>query len=122
MAQSQTIKIDEVEYIRKDSIQTPATNTEGLQYVVIRADRAGVFAGYLVEDNNEIVVLVDCRRIWYWKGAASISQLAVDGVSKPDECKFPTPVGKIKIMGVVENINATEKSRESIEGVFVWQK
>ncbi|MCF0120546.1 MAG: hypothetical protein HUJ65_02815, partial [Oscillospiraceae bacterium] len=34
------------------------------------------------------VELTQCRRIWYWSGAASLSQLANDGVRKPDECKF----------------------------------
>lgn len=51
--------------------------------VIVRGDRSGVFFGTLLERNGQEVVLADCRRLWYWDGAASISQLAVDGVPTP---------------------------------------
>ena len=43
--------------------------------VIIRADSAGVFFGTLAEHDkvNGVVELHDCRRIWYWEGAASLS-------------------------------------------------
>lgn len=41
--------------------------------VIIRADRAGVFFGTLKEKNGSEVTLTDCRRLWCWYGAASIS-------------------------------------------------
>lgn len=49
--------------------------------VIVRGDRSGVFFGTLRERNGQEVVLADCRRLWYWDGAASISQLAVDGTT-----------------------------------------
>lgn len=42
-------------------------------------------------------MLKNARRLWYWDGAASISQIAVDGVSKPENCKFPESVSEILI-------------------------
>lgn len=120
---SEVISINGVEYVpRNEANLGLAVDTDGLKYVIVRADRAGVFAGYLAEENGDTVILNNCRRIWYWKGAASISQLAVDGVAEPDECKFPTAVQRIRINGVIEIINATERSRKSIEGVAVWQE
>jgi hypothetical protein len=120
---SNEIELNGIKYIPKSEANVKlAQNTEGLDYVIIRANRAGVFAGYLLEDNNESVILVDCRRIWYWEGAASISQLAIDGVSAPDECKFPDAVSKIKIMGVIENLICTEKAMNSIKGVGIWKQ
>lgn len=89
--------------------------------VIIRADRAGVFYGTLKEKNGDEVVLNDCRRIWFWDGAASISQLAVDGTSKPDNCKFTITVDEICVLGVVEIIPCTDKSIKSIEGVKEWR-
>lgn len=91
------------------------------KYVIVRADRAGVFAGILKEKNGTEVILTDCRRIWRWEGAASISQLAVDGTSKPRECKFPVPVNEICITGVIEIIPTTEKAEKSIRGVSIWK-
>lgn len=89
--------------------------------VIIRADRAGVFFGTLKEKNGTEVILTDCRRLWHWDGAASISQLAVDGTSKPNNCKFTVTVGEITIIGVIEIIPCTDKAIKSIEGVKEWK-
>lgn len=89
--------------------------------VIIRADRAGVFYGTLKAKEGDEVELTNCRRLWYWDGAASISQLAVDGTSKSQNCKFTVTVEEIVILGVIEIIPCTEKAIKSIEGVDVWR-
>lgn len=88
--------------------------------VIVRGDRSGVFYGTLAEKDGKEVVLNDCRRIWYWDGAASISQLAKDGVSKPENCRFTVMVDNICILDTIEIIGCTKKASESIEGVKVW--
>lgn len=90
--------------------------------VIVRGDRSGVFFGTLVEKNGREVKLTDCRRLWRWDGAASISQLAVDGTVAPENCKFPTPVSEIEILDVIEIIPCTEKAIKSIENVPVWKR
>lgn len=90
--------------------------------VIIRADRAGAFYGILKEKEGNEVVLTDCRRLWYWDGACSISQLAVDGTSNPENCRFTITVEEIVILGVIEIIPCTEKAIKSIEGVKEWRK
>ena len=92
------------------------------QKVIIRADRAGVFFGTLKEKNGTEVVLSDARRLWYWDGAASISQLAVNGTVRPDNCKFTIAVPEITILGVIEIIPCTNKAIDSIEGVSEWKR
>lgn len=96
-------------------------NTTTNQKVIIRADRAGVFYGELKSRNGDEVMMENVRRIWYWSGAASLSQLAVDGVSRPDECKFTVYVPTMTILGVIEIIPCTEKAIKSIEGVQLWR-
>jgi len=115
--------INGVRFVREDSIaaQTMA-NVDGLDYVIVRGDRSGVFAGYLESRDGREVTLIDCRRIWYWDGAASISQLAIDGTSAPDKCKFPAPVQKIEILDAIEVIPCTDGAMVSIKGVSIWQK
>lgn len=88
---------------------------------IVRGDRSGVFFGTLKEKNGQEVVLGGCRRIWYWDGAASISQLAVDGTSKPTECKFTVAVDEIGILDAIEIIPCTANAIESIESVSVWR-
>lgn len=90
--------------------------------VIIRADRAGVFFGTLTEKNGDEVKLENCRRLWYWDGAASISQLAVTGTTAPKKCKFTMTVPEITVLGVIEIIPCTEEAAKSIEGVNVWRR
>lgn len=91
------------------------------KYVIVRGDRSGVFAGTLADRDGREVKLNDCRRIWYWDGAASISQLAIDGTSKPDLCKFPAPAKEITILDALEIIPCTEKAEASIKAVCEWK-
>ena len=89
--------------------------------VIIRADRAGGFFGTLKEKAGSEVTLTDCRRLWYWPGPASISQLAVEGTVRPNDCKFTLVVPIITILGVIEIIPCTDKAAKSIENVAVWK-
>jgi len=90
------------------------------KHVIVRTYSAGVFAGILKSRNGREVVMTDARRLWYWDGAASLSQLAIDGVSKPKTCKFPAPVAEILLTEAIEIIPTTEASQESIARVKVW--
>lgn len=85
--------------------------------VIVRGDRSGVFFGTLTKKDGREVELENCRRLWYWEGAASISQLAADGTVSPDSCKFTVTVSRIAILDAIEIIPCTDKAIESIEGV-----
>ena len=89
--------------------------------VIIRGDRSGVFFGILTEKNGREVKLTKCRRLWFWSGAASLSQLAVDGVANPDHCKFTVTVDEIAILDAIEIIPCTAKAINSIEGTPEWK-
>jgi len=89
-------------------------------YVIARTYSAGVFAGTLVSREGKEVVLRDARRLWYWKGAASLSQLAMEGTKDPQGCKFPTAVDEVLLMETIEILPCTEQAEMSIESVPVW--
>lgn len=93
--------------------------------VIIRADRAGVFYGTLaeVESNGDKlqVELRDLRRLWYWDGACSLTQLAVEGTKEPDECNFTIRQASAVIIGVIEIIPCSDVACESIEAVEEWK-
>ena len=90
--------------------------------VIVRGDRSGVFFGTLEAKEGREVTLKNCRRIWYWEGAASISQLAMEGVKKPSECKFTVAVDEIVILDAIEIIPCTDEAIQSIEGVKEWKR
>ena len=91
------------------------------QFYIIRCKDAGVFFGHVKERNGSEAVLTDVRRIWYWNGAASLSQMAMEGVSQPKMCKFSMTVPEMTVLGVIELIPCTEAAVESIRGVAVWR-
>lgn len=93
-----------------------------MKYCIVRTYSAGVFAGYLQSRNGKEVVMVQARRLWYWKGAASLSQLAMEGVKYPDECKFPCEVDQIELMEAIEILDVTDKAKESIAMVPIWKE
>lgn len=89
---------------------------------IVRTYSAGVFLGTVKERDGKEVTLTNARRIWYWDGAATLSQLANEGTSKPNECKFPAPVDEILLTEAIEFIPATEEAIASIAAVPVWSE
>lgn len=89
---------------------------------MVRTNTAGVFAGHLVSRKGKEVRLKDARRIWYWAGAASLSQLAMEGTKKPGDCKFPCPVDEIELIEAIEIIPITPEAEKSIKEVPVWKQ
>jgi hypothetical protein len=92
------------------------------KYVIVRTYSAGVFAGEIESRNGQEVVMRNARRIWYWDGAASLSQLAMEGVSLPQNCKFPCEVDRVELLQVIEILDVTEKARRCIKEVPIWRK
>ena len=90
-------------------------------YVICRTYSAGVFAGYLESRKGQEVVMSNARRLYYWKGASSLSQLSVDGVSCPQECKFPIAVKSVILLQVIEILPVTAIAKKCIEGVPIWK-
>lgn len=109
-----TITVDGVEY-------APIVKTDTNGRKIVRSRDAGVFFGTITERDGDHITMTDARRIWYWAGAASLSQLAQSGTSKPGECKFPEPVASVELFGVCEILDVTEQAAKSIDSVKVWK-
>jgi len=117
-----TITINGKEYVEKGSIATNAVKLDGLEYKIVRTKSAGVFAGYVLEQFENTVTVINARRLWYWSGASSLSQLAMEGVKNPKGCKFPCEVNRVELFEVIEILDVTESARKSIAGVPVWKQ
>lgn len=88
--------------------------------VVVRGDRSGVFFGTLAERNGREVKLTDVRRLWYWDGAASDFQLAAEGVTEPDNCKFTKTICELVLLDAIEVLVCTPEAVKSLSEVEVW--
>ena len=120
------IEVNGVKYVRKDSVAnlnaSMAAKLKGLEYCIVRTYSAGVFAGYVKSQKGQEAVVLQARRLWFWKGAASLSQMAIDGTSNPSECRFPQAVSEVRLTNVIEAIPCTAKAKASIEAVPTWKQ
>ena len=89
-------------------------------YVIVRTYSAGCFAGLLEKRDGREVTLTEARRLWYWSGAASLSELAVHGTASPGSCKFPVALPRVTLLEAIEVIETTPAARASIEAVPAW--
>ena len=89
---------------------------------IVRTYSAGVFLGTVKARDGKEVTLTNARRLWYWDGAATLSQLANEGTSKPQKCKFPAAVPELFLTEAIEIIPASEKSVASIAQVPEWKQ
>ena len=92
------------------------------EYFIVRGDRSGVFFGNIQERNGREVLMNNVRRLWYWDGASSISQLAKDGTCRPENCKFTVTVDEIIVLDAIEIDKCTKKATKSILEVAEWRR
>ena len=114
--EQEEVTINGVAYVKKGS---KPEQGDGKMFIC-RSSAAGVFAGEIESRKGKEVVIRNARRLWYWDGAASLSQLANEGVSKPQNCKFPAEVDKVILTDVCEILTMTSKAVNSIKGVKAW--
>jgi hypothetical protein len=88
---------------------------------IVRAAEAGVFYGRIAERDGDEVSMTDARCIWKWEGAATLLQLAGEGVKSPDACRFTVRVPEITIIGVCEIIPCSDEAVACIEEVAEWR-
>lgn len=115
------LEVNGIKYVKKGSQQELCDKVDGMKFVIVRTYSAGVFMGYLAERNGKEVVMLGARRLWYWSGAASLSQLAMEGTSKPKECKFPIAMDRVELTEAIEIIDVTKEAKKSLESVAVWE-
>lgn len=87
---------------------------------IVRGSHSGVFFGIFKSEDGQRVEMSDVRNLWYWHGAATLLQLAAEGVKNPEQCKFSRPVKSLVILDAVEIIPCTDEAVANIESVEVW--
>lgn len=91
------------------------------QKYIVRGVKSGVFYGEIKERNGVEVTMTNVRRLWYWDGAASLSQLAQKGTKKPENCKFTMAVDEILVLDCCEIDKCSKQAMASIDGVAIWK-
>ena len=119
------INVNGVTYIKKGSAVKMAAK-KNKPIVLIRSYAAGVHFGYLEKEeftaSGKVVVLSDTRRIHYWDGAASLSQLALEGVKAPENCRITVSLPSNEIVNVIETIPMTDEAAKNLTEIEPWKK
>ncbi len=89
------------------------------KFVVVRSYAAGVHVGTLVESRDSesgraIVTLKNARRLWRWRGANSLHEVALRGVAE-EYTRLSEAVAEVEVRDVLEVITATPEARANLE-------
>jgi len=95
---------------------------DGSPYVIIRGKDSGAFSGFLIKKEGTECTLDNTRRLWHWEGAASLSQLAIEGVKSPKKCKFTIETMGHTILDCIEIIPCTQNAYINIKNVDLWKQ
>jgi hypothetical protein len=89
-------------------------------HVIVRCTQAAAHFGILVHEEDNTVVLKDARRIWSWAGAATLTDLALDGSRRPTECKVTRPAPLVKLGDACEVIMCTKEAVAAFNEIPEW--
>ena len=88
--------------------------------VIARIDRAGVFMGTLSHIDNDIIRLTDVRRIYYWRGALSVTDMAANGIASGKVTK-PCEIVEFNRSALVELNQCSEAAINRIKAIDAWE-
>ena len=109
-------------FARIEEIKEKEKNQMKKQKYIVRCDRAGVFYGEIEGRDGREIKMRNVRCIWYWDGAATLLQLAAEGTTNPNNCKFTMTVDSLVVLDAIEIIPCTDRAIESIEAVKEWKR
>jgi hypothetical protein len=94
------------------------------KFYIIRTHSAGVWFGNVKKIDGTIATITNAKRLWAWSGAASLSQLCIEGTKNPDQCKFALTITDdegVYLSQVVEVLPCTDEAVLNIKSVPEWK-
>ena len=88
--------------------------------VIIRTYSAGVHYGILNKVDNDVVELLNARRIHYWNGANSLTDIALGGISDKVTSRITKKLPSIILQNVIEIIECTDVAIEDLDNFPEW--
>ncbi len=121
MSKPETMMIDDVKYVREDSVKNKEIDLSNI--VLVRTYSAGVHFGTLKEHDRatNTVVLANAKRIYQWSGACSLSQVAMDGIDLSGS-KISISVPQITLGRAIEIIPMSDAAATQMIEAEEWKK
>lgn len=70
--------------------------------VIVRTYSAGVFFGFLAARRGQEVDLTAARRVWSWKGANTLSEMALRGIATGSKVADPVTVTLLQAIEIID--------------------
>ena len=83
------------------------------KFCIVRTYSAGVHVGTLVSRDGREVVLSDARRVWRWRGANTLNELALSGCDDKWS-RISDPVPAITLTEAIEVIACTPEAAKNL--------
>lgn len=101
-------------------------DSEGIEmsnFVLVRTESAGVHVGIVKDYNDEtgVITLTQSRRIHYWKGACSCTEIALNGIADTADSRIALILPIIKLRGWIEIIPMTKKAAKCLMEAPTWE-
>lgn len=90
------------------------TAAKSSKLVIVRTVAAGVHYGQLVSKQGDEVVLNGARRIYYWQGANTLSEMSLTGLNSGTS-KVAKPVDNHTIKGWIEILPCSKAAAATID-------
>ncbi len=89
---------------------------------IVRTDRAGVFYGEIKSKTKNSITMTNVRKIFYWDGACAVEELALNGTSKPNNCKLTVIIPEMEIASPIQILPCSKNSVEILNAIPIWKK
>ena len=83
-----TITVNGIEYVKKVKLSNRS---------VVRCRNAGVHVGTVVSRDANVLVLENANRIWRWRGANTLSEVAMKGVNLGEYTRIACELPRIEL-------------------------
>ena len=122
ISKHETITLNDVIYVRKDSIKEPSKMFDGMKYGIVRSEGHGVLAGFIEKFEGQTVHLRRARRIWKWVGAKTLEEIAVYGPSEIEKCFIGPEVEHEVMLEACGIIYCTAGARRCLQEAKEWKQ
>lgn len=83
--------------------------------VIVRTYSAGVNVGELVSRNKDEVILRQSHKIWRWRGANTLHELARNGAHMTEYTRISeASPGEVTLLGVIEILDCTPEAAKNL--------
>ena len=91
------------------------------KFYIVRTEKAGVFFGKISQKSENSITMQEVQKIWYWKGACAVEELAVHGPKDIKDCKITVVVDEMEIQNQIQILPCTDQSVVTIKKAIIWK-